>query len=225
MTSLRDEPQWSETNVPFLRALVDAARIPRPFYLAGHSYGGHHMVYFALRYPELLKGLIFLDSSGFSALDTLETYLEIVMNVQPSGVLSIVLDLKLLDYESAFEEQIQISEMPDDVVNAFLASIKSGTYVTGYFRENSEIDRSREHVTQDLAGNVINIPTLVIDAGGSGGWFPSQNFAQYNASRDFVSVDGATHTSLTLSSFYGNVTATHIREFVQRVQNGEYSNS
>ena len=221
---LNDEPQWSKTNVEFFRALVDVAKIKRPFYLAGHSYGGHHLLYTALKYPDLVKGLIFLDSSRFSAVDILEEMLELVANFQPTGLMSVVLDHKLFDYEEAFSDYIQLSEMPQDVTDAFLASMKSGTYFTAYLRENEYIDYSREQVSKDLGNNRIDIPTLVIDAGSSaGGWFPAKNFPKYDSSVDALPVPGATHEGLTLTKHYGNITASHMRDFIKRVQNGYYN--
>ena len=219
---LKDEPQWSKTNVPFFRALVDAANINRPFYLAGHSYGGHHLLYFALEYPELVKGLIFLDSSRFSAVDILESALEMVANFQPTGLMSVVLDFELFDYEKAFEEEIKLSEMSDDMKAASLAAMKSGSYALAYSRENTNIDKSRESVTNNLGNRQIDIPALVIDAGGESDWFPAGNFPRYNPDLDYIAVTGATHTSLTMSTFYGNITANHMIDFIRRIQKGRY---
>ena len=220
---LKDEPQWSKTNVEFFRELVNVAKIQRPFYLAGHSYGGHHLIYTALKYPELIKGLIFLDSSGFSAVSILEEMLELVANFQPTGLMSVVLDNKLFDYEDAFSDYIQLSEMPQDVTDAFLASMKSGTYFLAYLRENEYIDYSRTMVTKDLINNRIDIPALVVDAGSESGWFPAQKFPKYKRSVDSIAVPGATHEGLTLTKHYGNITASHMRDFIKRVQNGYYN--
>ncbi len=210
LTALDKYPQWAKNNVEFLRSLVDVARIRKPFYLAGHSYGGHHLLYMALKYPELIKGLIFLDSSAFSALDILEEMLELVSNLQPTGLLSIVLDQGWFDYESAFSDYIQVSEMPSDIESAFVASMKSGTYFQAYTREDSYIDYSRDHVTKDLGDTKIDIPTLVIDAGGKSGWFPEGNFPKFQPGVDHIGVPSASHSGLTLSKQYGNITAQHI---------------
>ena len=219
---LQDEPQWSKTNVQFFRQLVDVAQINRPFYLAGHSYGGHHLIYTALEYPELLKGLILLDSSRFSAVDIVEEMLPVVVNFQPTGLMSVAIERKLFDYEKAFSDFIRLSEMPDHLRNAFLAVMMSGTNFLGYMRENENIGYSTDQVSKALRDRVIDIPALVVDAGASE-WFPASNFPRYDRSVDYFSVSGATHESLVFSKYYGNITATHMRNFIKRVQNGYYN--
>ena len=220
---LNDEPQWSKTNVEFFRQLVDVARIRRSFYLAGHSYGGHHLIYTALNYPELVKGLIFLDSSRFSAVDIVENMLQVVVNFQPTGLMSVAIERKLFDYEKAFADFIELSEMQDDQKKAFLAAMMSGTSFLGYTREKEYTDYSRDQVYKALRDRIIDIPTLVVDAGSPSGWFPAPKFPRHDPSVDYVSVSGATHESLTFSKYYGNITAIHIRDFIKRIQNGYYN--
>ncbi len=44
-----------------LHALLDAARIPGPYILAGHSFGGLLMRAYAARYPEKVAGVVLVD--------------------------------------------------------------------------------------------------------------------------------------------------------------------
>jgi pimeloyl-ACP methyl ester carboxylesterase len=46
-----------------LRTLLIEARIPGPYLLVGHSFGGYNIRYFASEYPELTAGLVLIDSS------------------------------------------------------------------------------------------------------------------------------------------------------------------
>ena len=46
-----------------LKRLLTAARIPGPYILIGHSFGGYNIRYFASQYPELVAGMVFVDSS------------------------------------------------------------------------------------------------------------------------------------------------------------------
>ena len=46
-----------------LRLLLTASKIPGPYILVGHSFGGYNIRYFASKYPGLTAGLILVDSS------------------------------------------------------------------------------------------------------------------------------------------------------------------
>jgi len=46
-----------------LRLLLTASKIPGPYVLVGHSFGGYNTRYFASKYPGLTAGLILVDSS------------------------------------------------------------------------------------------------------------------------------------------------------------------
>jgi pimeloyl-ACP methyl ester carboxylesterase len=46
-----------------LNSLLKEAKIPGPYLLVGHSFGGYNIRYFASEYPDLVAGLVFIDSS------------------------------------------------------------------------------------------------------------------------------------------------------------------
>ncbi len=46
-----------------LHTLLTEAEIPGPYVLVGHSFGGYNIRYFASEYPDLVAGLVFVDSS------------------------------------------------------------------------------------------------------------------------------------------------------------------
>ncbi len=54
-------PRTTWAIVDDLHTLVDAARIPRPFILVGHSFGGMLVRAFAARYPGEVAGLVLVD--------------------------------------------------------------------------------------------------------------------------------------------------------------------
>ncbi len=56
---------WSlDDYVEWVYQVKEAQHIKEPFYLLGHSFGGRIALKFALKYPELLKGLILVSSAG-----------------------------------------------------------------------------------------------------------------------------------------------------------------
>ena len=54
-------PRTVSRAVEELHALVMAAQIPAPFVLTGHSFGGLLVRCYAVRYPDLVAGLVLLD--------------------------------------------------------------------------------------------------------------------------------------------------------------------
>lgn len=58
------EPRDGLSIVTDLEALLKAAHEPGPYILVGHSMGGLHVRYFALRNPEEVKGLVLVDATS-----------------------------------------------------------------------------------------------------------------------------------------------------------------
>ncbi len=58
------KPWGLNEYVQWVWQIKEAHHIKEPFYLLGHSFGGRIALKFALKYPELLKGLILVSSAG-----------------------------------------------------------------------------------------------------------------------------------------------------------------
>lgn len=56
-------PRTTERITSELRRLLTEARIPGPYVLVGHSFGGYNIRYFASKFPGLTAGLVLIDSS------------------------------------------------------------------------------------------------------------------------------------------------------------------
>jgi pimeloyl-ACP methyl ester carboxylesterase len=54
-------PRMTSTIIDELHSLVEAARIPRPFILVGHSFGGMLSRAYAVRYPGDVAGMVLVD--------------------------------------------------------------------------------------------------------------------------------------------------------------------
>ena len=216
-TYLKD-PQRAKTNVDFLKALVEKTNITRPFYYAGHSYGGQHLIYMALKYPEYIKGLIFLDSSGLGLdLGEVQRIMQVVVNFKATGLLRLVLDYQLYDIYSAFSSVINLRDLPKYNLNQLLATSKSGMFFETYTRERMQIrtpEREKE-LNDDLSGRNFTMPALVIWAGNPGD-FPEEAFLAFNRTTDLHIVKDASHTELTMSHKFANTTATYIHDFIVR---------
>ena len=56
-------PRATDQIVDELSTLLEAAEIPPPYILVGHSFGGFNMIYFAKLYTSRTAGLVLVDSS------------------------------------------------------------------------------------------------------------------------------------------------------------------
>jgi pimeloyl-ACP methyl ester carboxylesterase len=63
-------PQDATQTAADLHTLLDRAHIPGPYVLAGHSFGGLHILAFAANYPDQVAGMVLLDSTAPAAAPT-----------------------------------------------------------------------------------------------------------------------------------------------------------
>jgi pimeloyl-ACP methyl ester carboxylesterase len=57
-------PRTSQQLVTELHTLLVKARVPGPYVLVGHSFGGLHVQLYAFRYPQEVAGLVLVDSQS-----------------------------------------------------------------------------------------------------------------------------------------------------------------
>lgn len=74
MSEFRDESRTTNATVEELKELLQQLSILEPIILVGHSYGGLCAQHFAKVYPELIRGIVLVDSTSvnFPILDTLQ---------------------------------------------------------------------------------------------------------------------------------------------------------
>lgn len=59
-----DTPQDATQIATDLHTLLDRGRVPGPYVLAGHSFGGLYVLTFAARYPDEVAGMVLVDSTA-----------------------------------------------------------------------------------------------------------------------------------------------------------------
>ncbi|EDL64534.1 alpha/beta fold hydrolase [Bacillus sp. SG-1] len=63
-SELKEEKRNTAAAVQDLYSLINYYKITSSFYLVGHSYGGLCAQHFAKKYPELVKGMVLVDSTS-----------------------------------------------------------------------------------------------------------------------------------------------------------------
>lgn len=65
-------PRTTDRITYELHSLLVESKIPGPYVLVGHSFGGYNIRYFASKYPSLTAGLVLVDSSHPEQFNTVE---------------------------------------------------------------------------------------------------------------------------------------------------------
>jgi pimeloyl-ACP methyl ester carboxylesterase len=106
-------PRTARDIVRDLHALLRAARLPRPYLLAGHSFGGMSARLDATTHPRAVAGLVSIDAqnedfaAAYKELLTAEQYAAAVLNPQPPPGLEDYSDVERLDLEASAAQMRQ----------------------------------------------------------------------------------------------------------------------
>jgi pimeloyl-ACP methyl ester carboxylesterase len=106
-------PRTAFDIVRDLRALLREARLPRPYVLAGHSFGGMIARLYATTFPSPVAGLVSIDAqnedfaAAYKRLLTPEQYAAAVLNPQPPPGLEDYSGVELLDLEPSAAQMRQ----------------------------------------------------------------------------------------------------------------------
>ena len=101
-------PRSAEDAVSDLHALLQAAAIPAPYVLVGHSTGGLIIRLYASTYPKNVVGLVLVDaiSEGLQTAMTPEHWgiYERRLLVEPPKELARYKDLEIIDFDASFDQ-------------------------------------------------------------------------------------------------------------------------
>ncbi|HEX3054189.1 MAG TPA: alpha/beta hydrolase [Aggregatilineaceae bacterium] len=76
------QPRTSQQNVDELKILLENAEIEGPYVLVGHSLGGINMIMFANENPDLVAGVLLLDSSHPEQMEILKAEIPEMVEVE-----------------------------------------------------------------------------------------------------------------------------------------------
>ncbi|MDZ7736450.1 MAG: alpha/beta hydrolase [Gammaproteobacteria bacterium] len=141
----------SQINGEFER-LLNAARLPPPYILVGHSFGGYNAQYFAKANPDQVAGIILIDSSHP---DQAERIPEVPVREARSGRPHIV---------TFFNNPEIFDKYPEDVRDRARQVITSRRTVIAQQRELANFTYSGSEVNF-LGDNFPDVPLVVITRG------------------------------------------------------------
>ena len=144
-------PRNTEHEVEELHHLLEVAGISPPYVLAGHSFGGYNVQYFAKIYPKETAGLVLVDSSHPQQADRLP---ELPVRRERSESSEMV---------TFFYGQDTFQYYPEDVRYKLIRILSLRKNYNTIRRESINFATSGKEV--ERAGSIPDIPLIVITRG------------------------------------------------------------
>lgn len=147
-----------------LHTLLEKARMPPPYILVGHSFGGSNMLLFADLYPEEVLGVVLVDSVHEDMLKELpippQSFFDKSMNASIQWLLA-ACGYKRLKGPSA-EIQQMFLPLPKEIRDSYIAQM----HKTNYSRiVSQEMNCLEESLSQLAQCHLQDKPLVVISAG------------------------------------------------------------
>jgi pimeloyl-ACP methyl ester carboxylesterase len=200
-----------------LHALLDAAHIPAPYVLAGHSVGGTYALVYAKQYPSQVAGVALIDSATpyqFGLLDYPSFY---SMWRRASALLPVAARTVLgrMALQSGF------GSLPPHARDAARSFNSSPGQLAASRIEFLQLPRvfNQAKTLHSLRGKPLAV--LSAGVGEMRGWAAAQDkLARLSTNSTHGTVVGATHSALLEDKHFAAVTSRAITHVVQRARSG-----
>jgi pimeloyl-ACP methyl ester carboxylesterase len=180
-----------------LHALLEAAGIPGPYVLVGHSYGGLYARVFAGQYPEAVAGMVLLESSHpdqYSRTPQAEDQFKLFLQLYSYTPVAVRLGIMRLG---------PFCRLPADYPAEAAAQFRAVcTSTDDWDTERAEVQAIPETMIQVReAGSLGGLPLAVVSAGGNLRANPvwgeyQQELAALSTDSVQIVIEGAGHTSV-----------------------------
>jgi pimeloyl-ACP methyl ester carboxylesterase len=208
-------PQDAAAIAADLHTLLDRAKEPGPYVLAGHSAGGPYMLYYAAQYPDEVAGMVLLDATSPRAFSDLPDFSG--MNATMRRLLGVGNSLSRLGLAQLLGRGAGdgLPAPAADQVEAFASTPRA---IRGSLEELSTLARS---LTQ--AGKLTTLaakPLAVVTAakGQQAGWAAAQDRLATLSTNSLHRVVPATHESLLRDEDDASHSARAIADVVRSVR-------
>ncbi len=201
-----------------LHNLLERAKVPGPYVLVGHSFGGLYMMRYAAQYPDEVAGMVLIDSTAPNtdpvpptAADS-DRFLKHV-----SALLSATARLGL----GRLIAGASPSDLPPpyrDEVNAGAATAKE---MAAFIDEYAVAGRSASEASALTSLGEKPLIVLTAEQGNAPGWMPHQDaMATLSTNSRHEVVPGSTHQSLIDNAAHAAVVSGAIVEAVEAIRTG-----
>lgn len=218
--------QWSRTSVLDLELILKVMNITEPFYMIGHGYGGHHIIYTALKFPERVKGLIFLDSFDFNSTNKVFTKvtqqdLDLMCRFLPTGFQRFLVDTAVIDLGVLLSDLYDFDDVPVYTKKETFFDILSDETLCTIEREHRGLQKYSRPTLCHLARQLSQLTfiysrVLVIDRHWRPYWFPDHMFPYYDRSQDHHRVISMSHPAILYRQSCVRIIAAYVNAFLRK---------
>lgn len=169
-SELAPTPRTGKNIVDEEKKMLEAAGIPGPYILVGHSGGGMYARIFAKYYPQDVAGLVLVDSAAVSA-DTFKPLEDLehaqwqqYYVIKTLATYNILPTLGKIGGDKVIPGFVQ--KLPGEYHEPYLASIARPAYFNVMKAEGDELSTKDDEVWQELNSitSLGNIPVVVLSA-------------------------------------------------------------
>jgi len=164
------DDRLSSDHVADLKALIDAVGWKGPFILMGHSYGGMIVRLFADTYPDMVTGLLFVDSSspdqgGFGVLPQEPEFFNFFRSADEVAAVDDLGDLPIIVLSRGSPVH-SVKGSPDGGLPPMVPLYDDELAWEGYQEDIALLSTDSEHIVLDDAGHMIHFdrPDAISDA-------------------------------------------------------------
>jgi pimeloyl-ACP methyl ester carboxylesterase len=162
-------PRNAAAAVTDLHELLSAAKVPGPYVLVGHSFGGLNILVYALNYPRSVTGIVFVDALPPQLRKQMtpslwKTYSE--LNAQPLPGLRYK-ELETMDFSMSIDQvqralaQTTLPATPMVVLAKDRPFHLEGLGIPAGFSE--KLDAAWRRAQQQLAASIAHVPLTVVE--------------------------------------------------------------
>lgn len=160
-------PRTSRNIVGELHHLLQAAKIPPPYILVGHSFGGANVRLYANSYPEEVAGIILVDSAHEEHFQKMPVWprrlIERFLIQPPVVTLGATFGfVRIFNY--FMDVRKTIKSLPEEIQDMYLAHMSTTKYVKTVAQEFSYFSASLQQI-QEAPKIIGDKPLVVISAG------------------------------------------------------------
>jgi pimeloyl-ACP methyl ester carboxylesterase len=216
-----DSPQDAADIATDLHTLLERGKVPGPYVLAGHSFGGLYVLTFAARYPDEVAGMVLLDSTEPGSAASRATTPDNDRSSESMRRVSALLSSSARLGLGRLLTELDLGSLPPQARDEVRVSAARASHIQGTVEEYFEAGASADEAAslEDFGDKPLAVLTAGI--GSDAAWMATQeDLATLSTNSAHRVVAGAAHADLILEEGAAATTSRAILDVVASVRSG-----